>query len=304
MNADLQNCRLCPRECGADRTVTHGFCGVGAALTAARAMLHRWEEPSISGTRGSGAIFFSGCPLRCVFCQNHRLSHEGYGAEITPRRLADIMLELEDAGAHNVNLVSPTQYLPKILEALDLAKPRLSIPVVYNTGGYERREAIRLLDGYVDIYLPDIKFYSSELSARYAAAPDYFARAIEALTEMLAQVGPCVFDGEGLLKRGVILRHLVLPGCRRDSMDILRAVSECVDISALKLSLMSQYTPDFAPEGEKNLRRRLTTFEYESVLSEAARLGYDGYRQDFASSDKKYTPDFRLQGISGGTEEL
>lgn len=304
MNTDLHSCQLCPRRCGVDRTVTQGFCGMGAELFAARAMLHHWEEPSISGTRGSGAIFFSGCPLRCVFCQNHTLSHEGYGAPITPRRLADIMLELEAAGAHNINLVSPTQYLPKVMEALDLVKHRLSVPVVYNTGGYERREAIEALKGYVDIYLPDVKFCSSELSARYAAAPDYFACAINALEEMVAQVGPCVFDGEGLLRRGVILRHLVLPGCRRDSMDVLRGVKERVDISALKISLMSQYTPDFAPEGEKNLRRRLTTFEYESVLAEAARLGYDGYRQDFASSDKKYTPDFRLQGILGGTEEL
>ena len=304
MDMDLHSCRLCPRECGVDRTTAHGFCGMGAELSAARAMLHMWEEPPISGTRGSGAIFFSGCPLRCVFCQNHDLSHEGYGATITPRRLADIMLELEAEGAHNVNLVSPTQYLPKILEALDLIKHRLSVPVVYNTGGYERKEAIEALDGYVDIYLPDIKFYSSELSSRYAKAPDYFARALDALSVMTEQVGPCVFDDEGMMKKGVILRHLVLPGCRRDSMDVLRAVKARVDISALKLSLMSQYTPDFAPEEEKNLRRRLTTFEYESVLAEASRLGYDGYRQDFASSDKKYTPDFRLQGVMGKTEEL
>ena len=304
MELNMQQCELCPRKCKVDRYMGRGFCGVGATLTAARAMLHHWEEPSISGTRGSGAIFFSGCPLRCVFCQNHALSHEGYGAEIAPERLADLMLELQDKGAHKVNLVSPTQYLPPILRALEIAKPHLTIPVVYNTGGYERVEAIRALEGYVDVYLPDIKYYSSELSARYAAAPDYFERAIEALCAMVEQVGPCVFDGDGMIRRGVIVRHLVLPGCRRDSMDVLRGVADAVDVSHVKLSLMSQYTPDFAPESEKNLRRRLTTFEYQSVLSCAARLGYDGYRQEFTSSDKKYTPDFHLQGITGGMEEL
>ncbi len=304
MQTDLHHCELCPRKCGADRYASIGFCGVPAAIRAARAMLHHWEEPPVSGTRGSGAIFFSGCPLRCVFCQNHSLSHEGFGAEITPERLADIMLELQRAGAHNVNLVSPTQYLPGILEALRLAKPRLTVPVVYNTGGYERVEAIRALEGYVDVYLTDLKYCSSELSARYAAAPDYFERAMESLSAMVEAVGPCVFDEDGILRRGVILRHLVLPGCRHDSIALLRAVAERIDISAVKLSLMSQYTPDFAPDGEKNLRRRLTTFEYQSVLSEADRLGYDGYRQEFASSDKKYTPDFRLQGITGKMEDL
>ena len=300
----MHACTLCPRECGADRTVTTGFCGVGASVTAARAMLHLWEEPCVSGTRGSGAVFFSGCPLRCVFCQNHDLSHGGFGAPISAKRLAEIFFSLQEQGAHNLNLVSPTQYLPGIIEALDIAKPRLAIPVVYNTGGYEKPEAIRALRGYVDVYLTDMKFFSPELSARYAKAPDYFDRALEALQAMLAETGPCTFDGEGMIRSGVILRHLVLPGCRRDSMELLRAVADAVDISALKLSLMSQYTPDFAPEGEKNLRRRLTTFEYESVLSEAARLGYDGYRQELPSSDKKYTPDFRLQGITGGLEKL
>ena len=304
MNTDLHSCELCPRKCGADRYTSRGFCGVGAELTAARAMLHHWEEPPVSGSRGSGAIFFSGCPLRCVFCQNHQLSHVGYGAEISPGRLADIMLELQEQGAHNVNLVSPTQYLPGILAALELAKPRLTVPVVYNTGGYERAEAIEALDGYVDVYLTDVKYHSPELSARYAAAPDYFERAMEALEAMLRTVGPCAFDEDGLIRRGVILRHLVLPGCRHDSIAVLREVAERVDVSALKLSLMSQYTPDFAPETEKNLRRRLTTFEYQTVLAEADRLGYDGYRQEFSSSDKKYTPDFHLQGITGGMEEL
>lgn len=297
MLTDLHSCELCPRRCGADRYTSHGFCGVGAAVTAARAMLHHWEEPCISGSRGSGAIFFSGCPLRCVFCQNHTLSHDGFGAEISPERLADIMLSLQEQGAHNINLVSPTQYVPHVLRALDRAKPRLTVPVVYNTGGYERRETIAALAGYVDVYLDDIKYFSPVISGEYAAAPDYFERAAEALAAMVKQTGPCRFDGEGIMTGGVILRHLVLPGCRADSMAILRGVPDYVNVKDVKLSLMSQYTPEFAPDSFKNLKRRLTTFEYQSVLAEAERLGYDGYRQEMASSDTKYTPDFRLQGI-------
>lgn len=304
MPTDLHSCELCPRRCGADRYASRGFCGVGAKITAARAMLHHWEEPCISGSRGSGAIFFSGCPLRCVFCQNHALSHEGYGAEISADRLADIMLALQEKGAHNINLVSPTQYVPEILRALDRAKPRLTVPVVYNTGGYERVETVAALSGYVDVYLDDIKYFSPALSQAYAAAPDYFARASEALSAMAEQVGACRFDGDGIMTGGVIVRHLILPGCRTDSMEILRALPSYVNVEDIKLSLMSQYTPDFAPDSFKNLKRRLTTFEYQSVLAEAEKLGYDGYRQEFSSSDKKYTPDFRLQGIVEKTEDL
>ena len=217
------HCELCPRRCGADRRVETGRCGAGNTLRAARAALHRWEEPCISGEdpeRGSGTVFFCGCTLGCVFCQNASISHGGEGKDITPERLAEIFTELQAAGAYNINLVTPTQYLPWITEALSLCGRRLTIPVLYNTGGYERVETLRQLAGKVQIYLPDLKYYASELSARYSAAPDYFAVASLALREMFRQVGAVRFDENGILQRGMVVRHLVLPGAHKDSLPV------------------------------------------------------------------------------------
>lgn len=291
-------CTLCPRMCRVDRRTRAGFCGCGETVKVARAALHFWEEPCLSGTRGSGAVFFSGCTLRCVYCQNARISAGGFGAEISEDRLAAIFLELQDQGAHNINLVTATQYLPPVLRALDKARPRLHIPVVYNCGGYERVETVRALKGYVDIFLPDFKYMSPELARRYSAAPDYPVVAAAAVREMAAQAGPPVFDGEGLLQSGLIVRHLVLPGARHDSLRILRWLSEALPAGSFLLSLMSQYTPCEKIGRCPELARRVTAFEYESVVREAIRLGLTaGYRQERGSAREEYTPPFDLEGV-------
>ena len=221
-----ENCSLCPRNCHIDRTSSLGFCQSSSQIKAARAALHHWEEPCISGTRGSGAVFFSGCTLRCCFCQNYSISSETYGKEISEQKLAQIFLELQNQGAHNINLVTATQYLPSILNALDRIKDKLNIPVVYNSSGYEKPETIRLLKDYVDIYLPDLKYFSSKLSQKYSKAEDYFKVASNAVRLMIEQTGKPVFDSDGILQKGVIIRHLVLPNCRKDSITLLHWIKE------------------------------------------------------------------------------
>ncbi len=293
----IQACTLCPRACGANRTEQTGFCGGGRRVRLARAALHTWEEPCISGTRGSGAVFFSGCPLRCCFCQNHSISIDNFGAEITTSRLADIFLELQEQGAHNINLVSATQYIPWVVRALDQVRHRLTIPVVYNTGGYEKPETIRTLTDYVDIYLPDCKYKDSSLSARYSAAPDYFAWASAAIIEMYRQTGPVKTGADGLLQKGVMIRHLVLPGCRKDSIAVLEWIAEQFPAGTVLLSLMSQYTPNRIAALYPELNRRIFTAEYRTVLQSAEDLGLSGYMQQRSSAKQEYTPDFHLQGV-------
>ncbi|MBR2295885.1 MAG: radical SAM protein [Clostridia bacterium] len=286
-------CTLCPRECGVDRHSKRGYCGASDKIVVSRTMLHMWEEPCISGTRGSGAIFFSGCNLRCVYCQNIDISHKINGEELDARALADKMLKLQSQGAHNINLVTPTPYVMQIKEAIDMLRGALKIPIVYNTSGYESVETIRALDGYVDIFLCDIKYYDSALSLECSGAEDYYERAISALDEMLKIAPNCTLDGDGIMTKGVILRHLVLPSHRDDSIKILEDVCEKFDISRLKLSLMSQYTPDFYVGEIKALKRKITTFEYQCVTDRAIALGYDGYIQDRESATKSYTPSFK-----------
>lgn len=298
---DLDHCTLCPRECGADRRRGPGRCGAGALPRLARAALHRWEEPCISGDdprRGSGTVFFSGCPLGCCFCQNDAISRGNFGAEVTVSRLAKIFLELQDQGAWNINLVSAAQYLPQVIEALDLAGKRLTIPVVYNSGGYEKPESLRLLEGYVDIYLPDLKFYDPALAEGCAGAPDYFAVASAAIPEMFRQTGPLDQDQSGMLRRGVMVRHLVLPGQRKDSERLLRWLAGALPVGEIYLSLMSQYTP-YRPMPVKALDRRVATFEYEWVREVADRLGFSGYGQERTSAKEEYTPPFDLEGVEG-----
>ena len=285
-------CSLCPRKCGIDREKSKGYCGCDDKIRVARVMLHKWEEPCISGTRGSGAVFFSGCPLKCVYCQNMDISHGGAGTEITPERLGDIFSDLQRRGAHNINLVSPTQYADKIRLALDLVRGRLTIPVVYNTGGYEQPEEIEKMRGYVDVFLTDIKYFSPELSEKYSSAADYFDKAIASFKKMLELCPECILDGDGIMKRGVILLHLVLPSHRGDSIKILERVAEACDVSKIKLSLMSQYTPEFYKGDISSLKRKITTFEYDSVVKRATELGYDGYIQEKSSASSAYTPDF------------
>lgn len=293
-----ENCSLCPRNCHIDRASSLGFCQSSSQIKAARAALHHWEEPCISGTRGSGAVFFSGCTLRCCFCQNYSISSETYGKEISEQKLAQIFLELQNQGAHNINLVTATQYLPSILNALDRIKDKLNIPVVYNSSGYEKPETIRLLKDYVDIYLPDLKYFSSKLSQKYSKAEDYFKVASNAVRLMIEQTGKPVFDSDGILQKGVIIRHLVLPNCRKDSITLLHWIKETLPDKSYLISLLSQYTPFYKSHEYPELNRRITTYEYESVLKEAISLGLvEGFMQEKSSAKEEYTPPFNLEGL-------
>ena len=259
----------------------------------ARAALHYWEEPCISGTRGSGTVFFSSCTLGCKYCQNYKISHGGFGQEVSVERLADIFRELCEQGAHNLNLVTGTHYWPKIREALDLYRP--PIPVVWNTGGYERAETIRSMKGYVDIFLPDLKHVSSRLSALCADAPDYFDQASQAVKAMCEQAGPPVYDENGIMQSGVIVRHLILPGCTADSMRVLDFIAEELP-AGTPVSLMRQYTP--VPQCTvKGLGRRITDKEYERVYAHLQMLELIGYTQEKSSAAKEYTPPFDLTGV-------
>ena len=288
-------CNLCPRRCGAERTdhTGNGYCRAGLMPRIARAALHHWEEPCISGTRGSGTVFFSSCTLGCKYCQNYEISHEGFGQEVSVQRLADIFRELVDQGAHNLNLVTATPYWPKVREALDLYRP--SVPVVWNTGGYEREETIRSMKGYVDIFLPDLKHVSSRLSALCADAPDYFEQASRAVSVMCEQTGLPVYDENGIMQSGVIVRHLILPGCTADSIRVLDFIAEHLP-AGTPVSLMRQYTP--IPQCTvKGLGRRITDREYDRVYAHLCLLGLDGYTQEKSSAEKEYTPPFDLTGI-------
>ncbi len=305
-DSTLTDCCLCPRQCHVNRTQQAGFCGCGDTLFAARAALHYWEEPCISGVRGSGTVFFSGCTLRCCFCQNYKISQEHFGKPVTVRQLADIFLRLQDQGAHNINLVTATQYLPWILPALDLVRDRLRIPVVYNCGGYERPEIVKVLEGYVDIWLPDFKYYDPELSRRFSGAADYFKVAGPAIRQMICQTGAPTFHMESgdageyrIMDRGVILRHMVLPGHRDDSIRLLRWIRDNLPREQYYISLLSQYTPFYHSSDYPELNRRITTYEYEKVVEEALALGLDqGFMQKKSSAKEEYTPPFDLSGCS------
>ena len=291
--ADMTACRLCPRRCGVDRASGQlGVCGMPDTLYVSRIAPHLWEEPPVSGTRGSGTVFFSGCNLRCVFCQNRSISREGVGHPVTANELTERILALQDAGVHNINLVTPTHYTAPLARLLEALKPRLHIPVVWNSGGYESPEALRMMEGLVDVYLPDFKYLSPDLAEAYSAAPDYAERATEALLEMYRQTGP-YREENGLAVRGLLVRHLVLPGCRADSMAVLRHIASILPPAAIRVSVMRQYTPDFALDcPHKNLHRRVTEFEYRSVLDEAARLGLEGFSQGKDAASKAFTPQF------------
>lgn len=293
---DYTNCRLCPRKCGVDRTRGQtGVCGMGRTITAARAALHFWEEPPISGDRGSGAVFFSGCSLGCDFCQNTEISHERYGKEITPERLREIFAELIAQGAHNINLVTATHFLPSILPALE---PKLTVPVVYNCGGYESVETLKLLEGKVDIYLPDLKYAEADLAARLSHAPDYFEVACRAIDEMVRQVGPCEFGADGMLKRGVIIRHLILPGQVQNSLKVLDYLAEHFEPGTVLVSLMAQYVPSGKVRDTPPFDRPITEEEYRAVVDYLYMLGLtDGFLQERAAATAEYLPNFSLEGV-------
>lgn len=289
-------CKICPRECEADRTTQCGFCGVNNSgedkITVAKAMLHFGEEPVISGTKGSGAIFFSGCNMRCVFCQNYKISSGGLGREISLDQLADIIMKLQSREAHNINLVTATHYTDKIAKLLEKIKPSLNIPVVFNCGGYEKTEALRMLDGLVDIYLPDFKYYDEEISQKYSRAKDYFDTAYAALEEMIKQTGKYVIEN-GLMKKGVIVRHLILPGCYKDSINIFKRLADFKD--DILISLMRQYFPSGRAKDFLEINRKLTTFEYCKVLSVCEELGFEGFTQEKGCDNCQMTPDFDLE---------
>ena len=290
----MHQCMACPRNCGTDRDARKGYCGQTSAFRIARAALHAWEEPCISGTRGSGTVFFSGCNLGCVFCQNYRVSHRGQGVEIDADSLMQKMLDLQAQGAHNINLVTPTHFAEQLIPLLAKIKPQLHIPIAYNTGGYEKTETLEKLAPYVDIWMPDFKFADPELARQYAGAPNYPEVAARAIAQMYELAGPVQFDDEGMMTRGVLVRHLVLPGCRKDSIAVLDRLSEIVPVQDIRLSLMSQYTPEFAADAPyQNLHRRVTTFEYNVVMAHAEKLGFVGYMQQRESATSSYTPEFQ-----------
>ncbi len=295
MDNVLKKCVLCPRECGADRTSGEtGFCGAGADIRIARCAPHYWEEPCISGGGGSGAVFFSHCTLGCVYCQNIEISRGGKGCAVTPEELARQFLRLQSIGADNINLVTPSHYAPGIVKALDIARNNgLNLPVIYNCGGYEKPELIRALSGYVDVYLPDIKYYSDKYAVRYSGAKNYFDIASRAVDEMYGQVGKCVFGDDGIIKKGVIVRHLMLPGLLFEAKKIVDYLYERYG-NGIYISLMSQYTrmPGIGKRFPE-LDRNVPSGHYNALVNYCADLGMENvYIQTEGAADLKYIPEF------------
>ena len=294
----IYKCTLCPRNCGADRSNSTGICGAGSSVIVARASLHKWEEPCISYKNGAGTVFFSGCNLHCCFCQNNKISNKLFGKEITDKQLADIFLRLQEDGADNIDLVTPTHFVPNIINALDMVKHKLDIPVVFNCGGYELKETIDMLEGYIDVYLPDMKYFSSDISSKYSNAPDYFEYASEAILAMIKQVGKLTFNSEGGLMKGTVIRHMVLPSHRHDSIKLIEWLADNTSRDDVLVSIMNQYTPfDFISEEFSELKRKVTKMEYNSVINRAAELGLKGFTQERSSASEDYVPDFDLSGI-------
>ena len=284
-------CTLCPRACGADREKTKGYCGCGKNIKISKYMVYKGEEPCICGTRGSGAVFFSGCSLRCVFCQNHVISHGCKGEEITAERLAEIFFELKEKGAHNIELITASHFSDTIADILKKYKNELNIPIVYNCSGYESIGSLKILGDLIDVYMPDIKYYSPLLSEKYSAAPDYYEKAIEALKEMRRIQPEEIYDSDGIIKKGVLIRHLVLPKGYRDSIKILEEIKMSF-ASPPPISLMRQYTPCFKSYLYPEINRKLTTFEYNKVIDKCIELGLEGFMQEKGCETLELTPEF------------
>lgn len=286
-------CNLCPRNCMVDRIKQTGFCRAPDKIRIARSNLHYWEEPCISGENGSGTVFFSFCPLKCVFCQNYKLSHENIGYEVSIEKLANIFLDLQSQKAHNINLVTPTHYVPQIIEALKIAKKSgLTIPIVYNTSGYETVETIKMLSGHIDIYLPDFKYYSNELAKKYSFAPNYFEIATKALKEMFNQVGEFSFDENGILKKGMIVRHLILPNQVEDSKNVISHLYNLFK-DKIYISIMNQYTPLPHVIKYPELNRKITDKEYNEVVDFAISIGIENaFIQEGDTAKESFIPEF------------
>ena len=291
-------CTLCPRKCGVDREIMRGYCQSGGKMHIARAKLHYWEEPPISGTRGSGTIFFTGCSLRCAFCQNSEISGESlHGKDFTVEEFIETIKKLEAMGAHNINLVTPTHFASQIAEALRIYKPR--VPVVYNCGGYESVETLRMLEGLVDIYLPDFKYLNTDHAKKYSMAEDYPEIAKAALAEMVRQTGEPVFDERGMMKRGVIVRHLLLPGCLADGKRVVKYLHETYG-NRIYMSLMSQYTPLESLDAVKypELNRKVPEYAYEKLVDYAISLGVmQAFIQEGDTAKESFIPPFTLEGV-------
>lgn len=289
-------CTLCPRKCNATRTLQEGkgFCKMGSNPVVARVSKHMWEEPCISGEKGSGTIFFSGCVMKCVFCQNYKISTENFGKELTPKQLADCYKRLEEMEVNNINLVSGTHFIPAIIESINIYKP--NIPVVYNCGGYEMVESIKALQGYVDIYLPDFKYATSNIAQKYSNAPNYPDVALNALQEMLHQQPQNIYNPNGIMEKGVIVRHLVLPSNTKNSIGVLNLLNEKIG-NNITISLMAQYTPCGIADKYPEINRKITKREYNKVLNHLVELGFDGFTQQLESATTDYIPSFDLQGL-------
>lgn len=299
MLEQLENCTICPRNCKINRlSGLSGACGANDKIKIALASLHYYEEPCISGTNGSGTIFFSNCNLRCIYCQNYKISQEGNGYFISINELADIFLKQQSNGAHNINLVTPTMYAYQIIEALKIAKSNgLNIPIIYNTNSYENVETIRALEGYIDVYLPDLKYFSDDISIKYSKVNNYFNTATQAILEMIKQVGSPIFDENGLIKKGVIVRHLVLPGHIQNSKHILKWLKENLD-DKVYVSIMAQYFPTFKANTDPILGRKLSNKEYKDIQNFLYTLDFkNGYIQELGKHEEEYVPDFPSYSI-------
>lgn len=296
MIQEESKCNQCPRNCNVDRKKAKGYCQMSNIPVIAKASLHHWEEPCISGSRGSGTVFFTGCNLKCVYCQNFKISQENFGAETSIERLGEIFNSLQSMGAHNINLVNPSHYVKQIREAVINAK-EIKIPYVYNSNGYEGKDCLKSLDGLIQVYLPDIKYFSSEISGRYSGAKDYFKYASDNVLEMFRQVGSPELNEEGIIKKGLIIRNLILPGQASESIKILDWIAANLP-KDVYVSLMSQYTPYYKAGLFPEIDRRITRREYEKVVNHLFKLGFEnGYVQERDSAEEQYIPDFNLEGV-------
>lgn len=285
-------CCICPRECNADRKNGQtGFCRMTENPKIARVSKHMWEEPCISGDMGSGTIFFSGCVMRCAFCQNYKISAENFGKEISVEQLADCYKKLEQQGVHNINLVNPTHFVPAIIKSLDIYRPPL--PIIYNCGGYEKKETLKTLEGYIDVYLPDFKYAFAELAEKYSKAKNYPSVAVKAIREMLRQQPENIFDENGIIQKGVIIRHLILPSNTRNSIAVTDMLRENFGTD-ITVSLMAQYVPYGRASDFSEINRKITRREYNKVLAHLERSGLNGYTQELSSATEEYIPDFNL----------
>lgn len=299
MIKNLSSCKLCPRNCGINRLDNKiGYCGAGKDIKVARAALHQWEEPCVSGAQGSGTVFFTNCSLKCVFCQNHSISQESVGKAVTMERLSEIFLELQSQGANNINLVTPTHYVYQIIEAIKLAKSKgLKLPILYNTSGYENLETIKLLEGYIDVYLPDIKYFDDKYALRYSNAPNYFKHASETVKEMFKQVGEAQFNEAGIIQKGVIIRHMMLPGLLFDSKKIIDFIYTTFG-NSVYVSIMNQYTPMHKAVLFSEINKPLNAKHYDSLIDYAVSLGIkNGFIQDSGTSSEAYVPNFNMEGV-------